>query len=144
MTTLWKTTNGLSALGAEMDRLMNGIARPAAGPWSYGLAPAADVLETDAGYQVVIDLPGHDPAAVRIDLENDTLTVQADRKQPALAAGQTLHRSERLFGTFSRSFRLPRTVDGTRVEAKYEQGVLTVTLPKREEAKPRTITVQVK
>jgi HSP20 family protein len=145
MTTLWKNTNdGFATLTAEMDRLVNGLVRnPGAAPWSYGLSPAADVLETEAGYEVVLDLPGLDPAAVKIDLENDTLTVQADRKQPAAAQGATLHRSERSFGTFVRSFRLPRTVDSSRVEARYEHGVLTVKLPKREEAKPRTISVKV-
>ncbi|BDG04461.1 Hsp20/alpha crystallin family protein [Anaeromyxobacter oryzae] len=145
MTTLWNDRNGgFAALTAEVDRLVNGLARPAAGAWSYGLAPAADVLETEAGYRVVLDLPGLEPAALKIDIENDTLSVQAERKQPVLAGGETVHRSERSFGTFFRSFRLPKTVDGSRVEARYEGGVLTVELPKREEAKPRTISVQVK
>ena len=144
MTTLWNdTNNGFATLTAEMDRLVNGLVRNPAAPWSYGLSPAADVLETEAGYEVVLDLPGLDPAALKIDLENETLTVQADRKQPTPAQGATLHRSERSFGTFFRSFRLPRTVDASRVEARYEHGVLTVALPKREEAKPRTISVKV-
>ncbi len=144
MTMLWNDRNdGFAALTAEVDRLVNGLARPVAGAWSYGLAPAADVLETEAGFRVVLDLPGLDPAALKIDIENDTLSVQAERKQPAPAQGETVHRSERSFGTFSRSFRLPKTVDGSRVEARYEHGVLTVVLPKREEAKPRTISVKV-
>ena len=80
----------------------------------------------------------------KIDVENDTLTVQAERKQPSLAKGETLHRSERAFGTFFRAFTLPKSVAAARVEARYDQGVLTVVLPKREEAKPRSIAVQVK
>jgi HSP20 family protein len=66
-----------------------------------------------------------------------------DRKQPQAEAGETVHRGERAFGTFFRSFTLPVAVDGTRVEAGYEQGVLSVKLPKREEAKARSITVKV-
>jgi HSP20 family protein len=127
-----------------MDRLMNDLVAPRAGAWSYGLAPAADVLETEAEYRVVLDLPGHDPAAIQLQVENDTLTIQSERKQPALAKGEAAHRSERAFGTSFRSFKLPKGVDAARVEARYEHGVLTVVLPKREEAKPRTVSVQVK
>jgi HSP20 family protein len=140
---LWRNPETtLAALSAEMDRLMNDVAAPARS-WT-GLAPAADIVETEADYRVVLDLPGHDPAAIGLQVEKDTLTVQADRKQPAAAAGETVHRSERSFGTFFRSFTLPKGVDAGRVEAKYEHGVLTVILPKREEAKPRTIAVQAK
>ena len=140
MLTMWSNPeNTLAALDEEVGRLVNGIATPA---WSYGLAPAADVLETEADYRVVLDLPGLDPAAIRLQVEKDTLNIQAERKQPVPGAGETAHRSERAFGTFLRSFVLPKGVDATAVEARYEQGVLTVTLPKREESKPRTIAVQ--
>jgi HSP20 family protein len=142
MLTLWKSPDrAFAALDDEMDRLVSGIA---GNGWSYGLTPAADVLETEAEYKVQLDLPGIDPAAIQLRVEKDTLTVQVDRKQPQVAAGEAVHRSERAFGTFFRSFALPRGVDASRVEAAYEQGVLTVKLPKREEAKARTIAVSVK
>jgi HSP20 family protein len=144
MLTLWKNPDrAFAALNEEMDRLVNGIAGNA---WSYGLTPAADVLETEGEYKVLLDLPGIDPAAIQLRVEKDTLTIQVDRKQPQpqAAAGETVHRSERAFGTFVRSFTLPRGVDAARVEASYEQGVLSVKLPKREEAKARTIAVSVK
>jgi HSP20 family protein len=145
MLTLWgNPENGFASLSAEVDRMMKDLVHPGNAAWSYGLAPAADVLETEADYRVVLDLPGLDPAAIKLEVENDTLTVQAERKQPALAKGEALHRTERPFGTFFRSFTLPKTVDGARVEARYEGGVLVVVLPKREEAKPRSIAVQVK
>ncbi len=143
MLTLWRNPERtLAALSEEMDRLVNGVSGSNA--WSYGLAPAADVLETEAEYRVLIDLPGIDPSAIQLRVEKDTLTVQVDRKQPQAVAGQTVHRSERAFGTFFRSFTLPTGVDATRVEAAYEQGVLAVKLPKREEAKARSIPVSVK
>ncbi len=142
MLTLWNTPDRtFAALNEEMDRLMNGVPGNA---WSYGLTPAADVLETEAEYKVLLDLPGIDPAAIQLRVEKDTLSIQVDRKQPQAAAGEAVHRSERAFGTFFRSFTLPRSVDATRVETTYEQGVLAVKLPKREEAKARTIQVSVK
>ncbi|ACL64192.1 hypothetical protein A2cp1_0840 [Anaeromyxobacter dehalogenans 2CP-1] len=99
LTLLRNTDPGFAALSAEVSRLMNDITQP--GARGYGLAPSADIVETEAGFQVVLDLPGLDPAAIKLDIENDTLTVQADRKQPALADGANLHRSERRFGTSS-------------------------------------------
>jgi len=144
MLTLWRNPdNALAAIGEEMDRLVSGLNR-GSGAWSYGLAPAADIFETEAAYRVQLDLPGIDPKAIQLRVEKDTLSIQVDRKQPAAAAGETLHRSERAYGTFFRSFELSNAVDASRVEASYEQGVLTVTLPKREEAKARTIAVNVK
>jgi HSP20 family protein len=138
---LWRNPERtLAALSEEMDRLAGGTAGNA---WSYGVAPAADVIESEGEYRVLLDLPGIDPAAIQLKVEKDTLSIQVDRKQPQAEAGETVHRSERAFGTFFRSFTLPVAVDGTRVEAGYEQGVLSVKLPKREEAKARSITVKV-
>jgi HSP20 family protein len=110
----------------------------------YGLSPAADVHEGETGFKVVLDLPGLDAKAIDIHVENDTLTVKAERTQPKPAEGEAVHRTERAFGTFFRSFALPKTVDAASVEARYDAGVLTVVLPKREDAKPRTIPVQVR
>jgi len=143
MLTLWRTPeNGFTALSAEVDRMVNRLARDA---WTgSGLTPPADVHETDAAFQVVLDLPGLDAKALDIHVENETLTVKAERSQPKPAEGAAVHRSERAFGTFFRSFTLPKTVDATCVEARYEHGVLTVVLPKRDEAKPRTIPVEVR
>jgi HSP20 family protein len=142
MLAMWRNPERtLAALDEEMSRLADGMAGNA---WSYGLAPAADVVETEGEYRVLVDLPGIDPAALQLRVEKDVLTIQVDRKQPAAAAGETVHRSERAFGTYFRSFALPRGVDAGKVEATYEQGVLAVKLPKRDEAKARTISVSVK
>ncbi len=142
MLTLWKNPDrAFAALNEEMDRLVNGISGSS---WSYGLAPAADVHESEAEYRVLLDLPGIDPASIQLRVEKDVLTVQVDRKQPQAAAGETVHRSERAFGTYFRSFTLPSGVNAVGVEATYEQGVLSVKLPKREEAKARSIAVTVK
>ncbi len=142
MLTMWRTPERtLAALSEEMDRLVGGAAGNA---WSYGLTPAADVLETEGEYRVLVDLPGVDPSVIQLRVEKDTLTIQVDRKQPQAEAGEAVHRSERAFGTYYRSVALPRSVDAGRVEAAYQQGVLSVKLPKREEARARTIAVNVK
>ncbi len=135
MLTLWSPA--LAAVEAELDRLAE---RDAEGG---GLCPAADVIETEAAFRVSLDLPGHDPAAIEVRVEKDVLTIRSERKLVVPAEEETVHRSERPCGAAVRSFALPRTVDASKVEARCENGVLTVTLPKRDEAKPRQIPVQV-
>jgi HSP20 family protein len=144
MLTLWRNETTLPSLLAEMDRLARDVTQANDGAWNnYGLRPAADILETEGGFEVTLDVPGVDPKAIQIQVEEQVLTVQAERRQAAQPREGSVHRSERPTGTFYRSFSLPGSVDGTRVEARYDAGVLTVTLPKREEAKPRTIHVKV-
>jgi HSP20 family protein len=106
-------------------------------------APPADVVETQTAIEVTVDLPGHDAKSLDVKLENGVLTIQSERKQERRTEGDGVLRAERSFGQFARSFELPDTVDAGKVEAKFENGVLTVTLPKREETKPRTISVKV-
>ena len=80
MLTLWRNPDRtLAALNEQMDRLVSGIAGNA---WSYGLTPAADVLETEGDYRVLVDLPGIDPGAIQLRVEKDVLTIEVDRKQP--------------------------------------------------------------
>jgi HSP20 family protein len=130
------------------DALLRDLAIPFNGPWGFaeprGLAPAADILETEAGLTLQLDMPGHAPESIEVKVENDRLTVRSERKGAAQQEGSAQLLSERRFGTFERAFVLPRTVDAGRVEASYEHGVLTLVLPRREESKPRTVQVQVK
>jgi HSP20 family protein len=92
---------------------------------------------------LTMDLPGYDPKSLDIQVEGDVLTVRASRNVQQPEKGRWL-RQERLNGHLARSFVLPSTVDAAKCEARCEHGVLTVTLPKREESKPRSITVSVK
>jgi HSP20 family protein len=143
MLTLWRNPEStLASLTAEVDRLMKDIAGPQAGWTGYGTCPPADVAESQSAFLITLDLPGHDPKAIELQVENDVLTVKSERKWANPAEGTEVHRTERAHGTFFRSFTLPRSVDAAKVEARYEHGVLTVTLPKREEARARTISVQ--
>ncbi|HEY8208685.1 MAG TPA: Hsp20/alpha crystallin family protein [Myxococcaceae bacterium] len=106
-------------------------------------APPADIVETQNAIEVKVDLPGHDPKSVQVNLENGVLTIQSERKQEKRGEQDGYLRAERSFGAFARSFELPDTVDPQKVEARFEHGVLTVTLPKREETKPRAINVKI-
>ncbi|MBF5045074.1 Hsp20/alpha crystallin family protein [Aggregicoccus sp. 17bor-14] len=130
------------------DALLRDFALPFNSAWGFAeprsLAPAADIQETEAGLTLELDMPGHAPEGIEVKVENDRLTVRSERKSTRNPeqSGQLL--SERRFGTFERAFVLPRTVDAGRVEARYEHGVLTLVLPRREESKPRTVQVQVK
>ena len=133
------------------DALLRDFALPFNSAWGFAeprsLAPAADIHESEAGLTLELDMPGHAPESIEVKVENDRLTVRSERKsardvEPGAQSGQLL--SERRFGTFERAFVLPRTVDAGRVEARYEHGVLTLVLPRREESKPRTVQVQVK
>jgi HSP20 family protein len=144
MLTLWRTNHALPTLAAEVSRLMNDVALTTPAFSATGLTPPADILETAQEYRVLLDLPGVDPASIKLTVEKDTLQVSAERRFAGLSGGEELHRSERAFGAFARSFSLPTSVDAARVEASYEAGVLAVTLPKREESKARSIPVTVR
>lgn len=112
-------------------------------PTARALAPAADVFETQDAYEVHLDLPGIKPEAIDVKLEGDTLTITAERTRAKADEKTAWVRTERNWGTFQRVFVLSDEVDGSKPEAKYEHGVLTVRLPKREERKPKTVQVKV-
>ena len=112
----------------------------ARGSW----VPSVDIYETDA-HDVVIkaELPDMSREAIEVTVENNTLTLRGERKLPGDVKEDQFRRVERQYGAFMRSFTLPNTVDASKVSADYKNGVLTVRLPFREEAKPRTINVEV-
>ncbi len=106
--------------------------------------PAVDIYSN--GKQELVlkaELPDMKREDIQVVFENNTLTIKGERKFEGDVQQEQFHRVERSYGTFSRSFSLPSTVDAARIAAEYKNGVLTVTLPFREEAKPRTINVEV-
>ena len=106
--------------------------------------PPVDIFET-AGRDLVIkvELPDVNREDVAVTVEHNTLTLRGEKKVPADVKDDQFHRVERRYGTFTRSFTLPTTVDAAKVSADYKNGVLTVKLPFKEESKPRTINVEV-
>jgi len=110
------------------------------GTWT----PAVDIFETEAHDLVLkAELPGMTREDIEVVVENSTLVLKGTKKFNADVKDENYRRIERTYGTFHRSFTLPNTVDASKVSADYKNGVLTVKLPFREEAKPRTINVEV-
>ena len=104
--------------------------------------PALDVRESEDRFEVTVDLPGLEPDDVNVTFEDGMLSISGKREFSAEDRGDTWHRIERSFGTFARSMRLPQTADTERIEATFDKGVLAVSVPKTEQAKPRTIEVR--
>jgi HSP20 family protein len=136
-----------SALSDEMDRLFQapffGHGNDA-GDTFAGWTPAVDLFQDKDSVLLRAELPGLRREDIHVSLHEDVLTLSGERREEKNADERGNLRSERFFGRFERRFTLPVRVDGNRVAAHYEDGILTVTLPKAEEAKPRQIEVNVK
>jgi HSP20 family protein len=104
--------------------------------------PACDVYEDKDAVRILVELPGVTPEDVKLSLENNVLTIRGEKKQQAEERTERVHRYERSYGTFERAFSLPSTVDPDKVAANFQNGILTVTVPKAERARPREIPVQ--
>jgi HSP20 family protein len=109
-------------------------------PWS----PAVDIYETENELVLKADLPDVKLENIDVRVENETLTIKGERRFEQQENSKGFHRIERSYGTFVRSFSVPGTVETDKVGADYRDGVLTVTLPKKEAAKPRQVKVAVK
>ena len=137
----WDPVRDLASM--EIDRLNNMFTNFIGGE---GLArnwmPPVDIYETD-NHEVVIkaELPEMKREDISVTFENNVLTLKGERKYENEMPRDRFQRFERFYGTFSRSFTLPATVDATKISAAYKDGVLTVRLPQREEAKPKQITI---
>ena len=121
------------------SRLLGGRGAESDGhTWS----PAVDVYEDDHNVVLKAELPGVDPNDVELRVEGSTLFLKGERKFEKESKEENYHLIERSYGSFLRTFELPNTVDASNVSANYNDGVLTVTLPKREKTKPKTIKIQ--
>jgi HSP20 family protein len=121
------------------DSLSRLFSEPASRPWS----PAVDIYENENELVLKADVPEVDPKDIGIQIENGTLTLKGERRFEEQKNGNGFHRVERSYGSFVRAFSLPDTVDGEKVKADYKNGVLTITIAKKEVAKPRTINVEI-
>ena len=127
-----------------MDRFLG---RPSYSSETTGLnhrSPALDLYQNKDNFFVKVELPGLKKEDIALSLHVDLLTVSGERRQSETHPGKASLRTERLFGRFERTVTMPTQVDGTRVSASYENGVLTVTLPKAGMAKARQIEIGVK
>lgn len=110
---------------------------------SSSFAPAVDVYEDEHKVALKIEVPGIDEKDIDVRVENNTLTVHGERKIEKEEKEENYRRVERQYGSFTRTFTLPTTVDSDKVSANYDKGVLNITLPKKAEAKPKQIKVNV-
>jgi len=146
--TLWRADlpsawNDLFQSRREIDRVFDrfvGGAGSMTGPW----VPVVDVRETKDAIEVVAELPGMRPDDVEVNIENNILSISGEKKQEVTEGSPEAeyHLIERRCGRFERSFTLPRTVDAGKIAAKFTDGLLTVTLPKADAAKPRRVEIQ--
>ncbi len=121
------------------DTVNHLLSEPGSRPWT----PAVDIFETENDLILKADLPEVDMQDIKIKIENGTLSLSGERKFEKNENQTGFHRIERSYGSFVRYFTLPDTVDAEKVHARLAAGVLTISLPKKEVAKPKTITVQV-
>jgi HSP20 family protein len=135
---------GMGGFKQEMDRLFDRFFEPqwpelpALGDW----APSLDLSETKENLVVKMEIPGMDPKEIQVSLQESLLTIKGEKKQEKEEKEERYHRIERSYGAFTRSVRLPVAVDGSKVDASFKNGLLTVTLPKTPGAKGTTIPVK--
>ena len=113
-------------------------ARRRNGTWN----PATDIVENADGYTITLDVPGFAKDDFKVRIHEGVLTVNGERKSPEVTDEEYFSYNERPYGTFERSFRLPDHIDSETIKGSYEDGVLTLELTKKEEAKPHLITVE--
>ena len=141
MMTRWEPFRDLARLQDEVSRLLDD--RAFRGSESVGWTPACDIYEDEESVTLRFELAGVEPKDVDVRFENGVLTVKGERKLEKDDKRENYHRVERSYGTFTRSFSLPGTLDPERIKAEAKNGVLAIALPKKAEAKPRAIQVKV-
>ena len=130
----------------ELERLFRGAFAPVVGEEEASTrtwAPPVDIYENGDSLVLKAELAGVNPDDVEIRVEDNTLYLKGERKFEKEVKEQNYHRIERSYGTFTRTFSLPNSIDADKVGANYKDGVLTLTMPKKEEANPKTIKITV-
>jgi HSP20 family protein len=142
----WKPFGELLGLQGRMNRLFDDEffkdwekQHQAMSSW----VPSTDVLESKDDYVFKMELPGLDKEEIKIELDNNILTVKGEKKEEKEQKGETYHRIERCSGVFSRSFNIPKNVDPKKIKANMKNGVLELHIPKAEDSKPKSIPIVV-
>ena len=143
----WDPFREMSSLQERMNRLMSdyrtrspfGEEEMAQGSW----IPAVDIYETKESIVLNVELPGVTKEDIALEVKDSTLTIKGEKKLEKNVTEENFHRMERSYGSFTRAFTLPSTVQQDKVKAKFRDGILEIMLPKAEEAKPKQIKVDV-
>lgn len=146
----WDPIRELDTFTREMNRLVESIfgtsvRRPSVEEQlsAVSWAPDVDIFEDDSKFVVSVDVPGLDEKDIEVKVQDDTLYIKGERKLEFEDKKENYHRIERCYGSFQRAFTLPSNIDSSKTEAHLEKGVLKITLPKKEEAKPKAIEIKV-
>ena len=142
----WEPFRDVMASQREFDRLFKEAFTPFFGEGELSTrtwAPPVDIYETADSIVLKAELPGVDPKDVEVKVEDNSLFLKGERKFEKEVNNENYHRVERSYGSFARSFTLPNSINTEKVKAEFKDGLLTLTLPKREEAKPRTVKIDV-
>ena len=142
----WEPLKELQRMRTDMDRLWESFfeGKPVRHREEMsGWVPSLDLAETKDSYVVKAEIPGMAKDAINVSMKEGVLSISGEKKTEERKDGENWHRIERAFGTFQRSFYIPTEVDETKVKAAYKDGVLTVSMPKREEAKRKEIPIAV-
>jgi HSP20 family protein len=146
----WEPFRDLMTVQERMNRIFDDAFRGAGrgqheDDWALGgtWAPPVDIYEQDGNLVLKAELPGIDSKDVDVRVENNVLTLTGERKFENEVSREAYHRVERAYGRFSRSFTLPNIVDTANIKAEFKDGLLRVVMPKREEAKPKQISIAV-
>jgi HSP20 family protein len=140
----WSPFRDLMGIQQEVNRLFDDLMtrRAEAGTENAVWVPAVDVSETEAEIKVKVEAPGIEKDDFKISVQNNVLTVRGEKKMEKETSEENYHRVERVYGSFFRALELPSVVQADKVKANYKDGVLTISLPKSEEAKPKEIAVE--
>jgi HSP20 family protein len=143
----WRPTHDLTSMREEMNRLFDnffsGLPERRRGLLESEWAPSIDVAETDEDIVVTAELPGVKQEEVDITIADDVLTLKGEKKEEKEVKEKNYHRIERSYGSFQRSISLPTGTKADEAKASYKDGILCITIPKAEEAKPKQIKIDV-
>ena len=142
----WRPFETLGSTRKDLDSLLSRFFRgtPSLGTFTEEWLPSMDISETKKNFIVKAELPGLDANDVNVSLSGDLLTIKGEKKREEEEKDEHHHYVERYSGSFQRSFQLPTSVQGDKVEATFDKGVLKVTIPKVEEAEKKDIEIKVK
>lgn len=137
----WKPFSDAPAFHDDVNRLFEELWRSGPSSNRGSWYPPVDVIENETEFKMMVELPGMTRDDVKITLNDNMVTLRGEKKAASQTKKENWHQVERMYGTFERSFQLSSPVDKTKVNARFEGGVLTVTLAKSEDARPREISI---